>query len=64
MNRSTARPSPTTRHGGAIFDEPDIGSGEKTPGQLDTEEDIKRIPALPQQRPGKPEPPSDSVSGS
>ncbi len=28
------------------LDEPDIGSGEKTPGQLDTEEFIRQIPPL------------------
>ncbi len=31
----------------AILDEADIGSGEKTPGQLETEEMIREIPPLP-----------------
>lgn len=30
-----------------LSDEADIGSGEKTPGQHDTEEWIRQIPALP-----------------
>lgn len=30
-----------------LTDEADIGSGEKTPGQLETEEIIADIPALP-----------------
>ena len=32
--------------GGAILHEPDIGSGEKTPAELETEEMIKEIPPL------------------
>jgi len=40
------------REGGAIMehnfiDEPDIGSGEKTPAELETEEQIRQIPPLP-----------------
>jgi hypothetical protein len=31
----------------AIFDEADIGSGERSPGQHDTEQMIREIPALP-----------------
>lgn len=30
-----------------MLDEADIGSGEKTPGELETEEHIKSIPPLP-----------------
>ena len=30
-----------------MTDEVDIGSGEKTPAQLETEEQIKQIPPLP-----------------
>lgn len=30
-----------------MFDEADIGSGEKTPGQRETEEIIRQIPPLP-----------------
>jgi len=32
--------------GGAILHEDDIGSGEKTPGEKETEEMIKEIPRL------------------
>jgi hypothetical protein len=39
------RPAPA---GGHFLDEPDIGSGEKTPGERDTEEHIRHIPPLPQ----------------
>lgn len=42
-----------------LMDEPDIGSGEKTPGELETEEQIRKIPPLPQ--PAKPA--SEGVSG-
>jgi len=31
----------------ALLDEADIGSGEKTPGQKETEEIIRQIPPLP-----------------
>jgi hypothetical protein len=43
---STARPNKpqTTR---ALLDEADIGSGEKTPAQKETEELIRQIPPLP-----------------
>ena len=30
-----------------MLDEADIGSGERTPAQRDTDEDIKSIPPLP-----------------
>lgn len=29
------------------MDEPDIGSGEKTPGERETEEHIRQVPPLP-----------------
>lgn len=38
-------PDPASFH--ALTDEADIGSGEKTPGQLETERMIREIPALP-----------------
>ncbi|WP_426107887.1 hypothetical protein [Massilia sp. TSP1-1-2] len=38
-------PDPATAH--ALSDEADIGSGEKTPGQLETEQMIREIPPLP-----------------
>ena len=45
MDQTSARPRPEqNKH---LWDEPDIGSGEKTPGQKDTEEIIKQIPPLP-----------------
>ena len=34
--------------GGVILHEDDIGSGEKTPGEQETEEMIRQIPPLPQ----------------
>ena len=38
-------PDPSSAH--ALTDEADIGSGEKTQGQLDTERMIREIPPLP-----------------
>lgn len=43
---SSPEPSDPAEKGGAILYEPDIGSGEKTPGELETEEMIKEIPPL------------------
>jgi hypothetical protein len=49
------------RHGGHLMDEADIGSGGKTPGELETDEHIKTIPPLPPEsergKPGQPSPP-------
>jgi hypothetical protein len=45
MNDPTKADPPNSRRG--IFDEADIGSGEKTPGQRETEEMIREIPPLP-----------------
>ncbi len=39
-------PDPADAH--ALLDEADIGSGEKTPAQLETEKMIRDIPPLPQ----------------
>lgn len=36
------------------WDEADIGSGEKTPGQHETDELIRQIPPLPDDADGKP----------
>ena len=36
----------------ALSDEADIGSGEKTPGQRETEQMIRKIPPLPPQEKG------------
>lgn len=44
-----SQPKPPTdpaANGGAVLHEPDIGSGEKTPAELETEEMIKEIPPL------------------
>ncbi|NVE00609.1 hypothetical protein [Massilia sp. BJB1822] len=48
---------PADEHGrGHLMEEPDIGSGEKTPGELETEEHIRQI--RPRPAPGtKAEPP-------
>ncbi|MBQ5947946.1 hypothetical protein [Massilia sp. ST3] len=45
MNDPTKADPPNSRRG--IFDEADIGSGEKSPGQHETEEMIREIPPLP-----------------
>ena len=45
MNDPTKADPANSRSG--IFDEADIGSGEKTPGQHETEEMIRQIPPLP-----------------
>jgi hypothetical protein len=37
-----------------LIDEADIGSGEKTPGQIETEEMIRAIPPLPARNGGTP----------
>lgn len=46
MNDTTPDGDPKNK-GRAIFDEVDIGSGERSPGQQETEELIRGIPALP-----------------
>jgi hypothetical protein len=43
----THKPFPDPALARSLLDEADIGSGEKTPGQLDTEEMIRAIPTLP-----------------
>jgi hypothetical protein len=48
MNQTSGRPTP--ERGRHLWDEPDIGSGEKSPGQKETEEIIKQIPPLPEQQ--------------
>lgn len=50
--------SDPARQGGNLMDEADIGSGGKTPGELETDEHIKTIPPLPRDKErGKPEQP-------
>jgi len=45
MNTKHQTTDPAAK-GGAILHEDDIGSGEKTPGEQETEEMIKEIPPL------------------
>ena len=45
----TQKPFPDPAHARSLVDEADIGSGEKTPGQLETEAMIRDIPPLPPQ---------------
>ena len=45
MSQSRPAADPAEK-GGAILHEDDIGSGEKTPAELETEEMIKEIPPL------------------
>lgn len=47
MQTSTHKPFPDPATARALIDEADIGSGEKTPGQLETEEMIRDIAPLP-----------------
>jgi len=42
-----AKPQP--EKGRHLIEEADIGSGEKTPGEQDTDEQIRQIPRLPDQ---------------
>lgn len=49
--KQSPRKRPPPRAGDNLYEETDIGSGEKTPAQLDTEEDIKSIPPLPHDTP-------------
>jgi len=46
MNDPTPNVDPKNK-GRAMYDEADIGSGERSPGQHETEEMIRGIPALP-----------------
>ena len=43
----STKPVPDTPMAPPLSDEADIGSGEKTPAQLETEQMIREIPALP-----------------
>lgn len=49
MNDPTPSVDPKNK-GRAIYEEADIGSGEKSPGQHETEEMIREIPPLPANR--------------
>jgi hypothetical protein len=46
MNQPNRKPDPAVK-GRPYLEEADIGSGEKTPAQLETEQIISEIPALP-----------------
>ncbi len=46
MNHPLQKPDPAAK-GRPILEEADIGSGEKTPAQIETEELIRQIPPLP-----------------
>lgn len=46
MTEPTGKGDPANK-GRAMYDEADIGSGEKAPGQHETEELIREIPPLP-----------------
>ena len=55
MNNTMSNPAGNTTGNDAktskpMTDEADIGSGEKTPGQKETEEMIRQIPPLPADR--------------
>jgi hypothetical protein len=55
MNQPQTKVDPAAK-GRPILEEADIGSGEKTPAQHETEEMIRQIPPLPpagQQQPGQ-----------
>ena len=58
MNQPTHNVDPATQ-GRPLYDEADIGSGEKSPGEKETEEMIRQIPPLPasKQQSDNPAPP-------
>jgi hypothetical protein len=60
MNDPTRQVDPAAK-GPNVYHEADIGSGEKSPGELETEEMIREIPALP---PSGAQEPSDSPAQS
>jgi len=48
-------PPDDAEKGGHMMNEPDIGSGEKTPGEQETEEQIRQIAPARQSGSGQPE---------
>lgn len=44
---SNTAPSAPEQNGTHLMDEPDIGSGDKTPAERETDEQIRQIPARP-----------------
>ncbi len=55
MHHTPMPPKPDPAKAPGLPHEADIGSGEKTPGQRETEKQIAEIPALPEQ-PGSKQP--------
>jgi len=51
MNQPTPNVDPKNK-GRTMYDEADIGSGEKSPGQHETDAMIREIPALPSSNEG------------
>jgi len=61
MNQPTPNVDPQNK-GRTMYDEADIGSGEKSPGQHETDEMIKEIPALPPSK-GQPQADKNDAAG-
>jgi hypothetical protein len=57
MNQATHKVDPAAQ-GRPLYDEADIGSGEKSPGEKETEEMIREIPSLPAAKSQQDNPPS------
>ncbi len=52
MTQATKNPPDRAEDGGHMMNEPDIGSGERTPAQKETDEQIRKIqPTAPGQKP-------------
>jgi len=58
--RQPHSPPPPERH---RIDEPDIGSGERSPGQHDTDKMIEQVPGTPPTPPATPPAPDAPSSG-
>ena len=63
MNEPTHKVDPAAT-GRPLFDEADIGSGEKSPGEVETEEMIRQIPPLPTSGGDKDQAPAPGQGGS
>lgn len=48
MNTPTTHSTPDPAKAKPMLDEADIGSGEKSPGQAETDKQIRQIPPLPE----------------
>ncbi|MFC0252518.1 hypothetical protein [Massilia consociata] len=62
MNDPTRKVDPASK-GPNVYYESDIGSGEKSPGELETEEMIRQIPPLPASGDKQDKEPSSAPSG-